>query len=85
MFDLTLFRLGGSDDPNFCRLIYSNWVEISILFQSQLPTLPRSGRFMVGDEKETTNQNIHRNTGFWEWLKKGNFSSWGWLGGSGKL
>ena len=41
----------GKNDPNFCLDISSSWVEISLHAEFQLPSMPRSGSSMVGDNK----------------------------------
>ena len=53
---LTLFRVkvGGSGEPIFFLQISFSWVEIRLQVEFHPPGLPRSGRFMVGDNKKKT-------------------------------
>ena len=49
---LTLFRVKvgrGSGDPIFLSSDCFSWVKISLQVKFHPPGLPRSGRFMVGD------------------------------------
>ena len=46
-----------ANDPNFVLDISSRWVERSFYAEFQLPTLPGSGSFMVGDSRKQQHNN----------------------------